>query len=71
MSKATWISVLDQMPEPGKRVLATNGVFVGEAWIGERNKWTRPTGFLWTELQRSPVTHWQPMPDAPKESDRC
>ena len=27
-----WISVEERRPEPGKRVLATDGVFVGEAY---------------------------------------
>ena len=65
-----WISVLDRLPEPGERVLATNGVFVGEAWIGERSRWTRPTGFSWTALLSSPVTHWQPMPEGPEQEAR-
>ena len=62
-----WINVLDRLPEPGERVIATNGSFTGEAWIGERNKWTRPTGFTWMAILSSPVTHWQPMPVGPEQ----
>lgn len=31
-----WISVEERRPEPGKRVLATDGVFVGEAYPHKR-----------------------------------
>ena len=62
-----WISVLDRLPEPGERVIATNGAFTGEACIGDRSKWCRHS-FSWMAILSSPVSHWQPMPDAPKES---
>ena len=65
-----WISVLDRLPEPGERVIATDGAFTGEAWIGDRSKWTRPTGFTWMAILSSPVTHWQPMPEGPEQEDR-
>ena len=36
-----WISVEERSPEPGKRVLATDGVFVGEAYRTSADTWRR------------------------------
>ena len=36
-----WISVEERRPEPGKRVLATDGVFVGEAYRTSADPWRR------------------------------
>lgn len=36
-----WISVEERRPEPGKCVLATDGVFVGEAYGGMLGEWRR------------------------------
>ena len=39
-----WISVEGRRPEPGKRVLATDGVFVGEAYRTSADTWRRYDG---------------------------
>lgn len=39
-----WISVEERRPEPGKRVLATDGVFVGEAYRTSADTWRRYDG---------------------------
>lgn len=36
-----WISAQGTLPEPGERVLATDGVFVGEAYRTSANSWYR------------------------------
>lgn len=42
-----WVSVEDSIPCSGKRVLATDGSFVGEAWYASFSKsWYRNNGFV-------------------------
>ena len=58
-----WVSVEDAVPDPGVRVLAANGSFVGEAYMASNGAWMRHDGFPWN------VDCWMPMPDRrpPKE----
>ena len=62
-----WVSVEGRRPEPGKRVLATDGVFVGEAYRTSADTWRRYDGIAMRDCLGSVVTHWMPLPDA-KES---
>lgn len=64
-----WISVEEQRPEPGKRVLATDGVFVGEAYRTSADTWRRYDGIAMRDCLGSIVTHWMPLPEAPKFAD--
>ena len=52
-----WVSVEERLPEPGGRVLAANGSFVGEAYMASNGAWMRHGGFPWE------VEAWMPMPD--------
>ena len=52
-----WVSVEDAVPDPGVRVLAANGSFVGEAYMASNGAWMRHDGFPWE------VDAWMPMPD--------
>ena len=52
-----WVSVEEKLPEPGERVLAANGSFVGEAYMVSNGTWMRHDGFPWE------VDCWMPMPD--------
>ena len=52
-----WVSVEDAVPDPGVRVLAANGSFVGEAYMASNGAWMRHDGFPWN------VDCWMPMPD--------
>ena len=61
-----WISVEEQRPEPGKRVLATDGVFVGEAYRTSADTWRRYDGIAMRDCLGSVVTHWMPLPGAPE-----
>lgn len=61
-----WISVEEQRPEPGKRVLATDGVFVGEAYRTSADTWRRYDGIAMRDCLGSVVTHWMQLPEAPK-----
>ena len=64
-----WISVEERRPEPGKRVLATDGVFVGEAYRTSADTWRRYDGIAMRDCLGSIVTHWMPLPEAPKFAD--
>lgn len=60
-----WVSVEDSIPCSGKRVLATDGSFVGEAWYTSFSKsWYRNNGFEWDRICGQ-VTHWVPLPAPP------
>ena len=52
-----WVSVEDAAPDPGVRVLAANGSFVGEAYMASNGAWMRHDGFPWE------VDAWMPIPD--------
>ena len=52
-----WVSVENAVPDPGVRVLAANGSFVGEAYLASNGAWMRHDGFPWE------VDAWMPMPD--------
>ena len=67
--KQRWISVEERRPEPGKRVLATDGVFVGEAYRTSADTWRRYDGIAMRDCLGSVVTHWMPLPEAPKFAD--
>lgn len=62
-----WISVEERRPEPGKRVLATDGVFVGEAILARDSRWSGYGGGILRDCIGSVVTYWMPLPEAPGE----
>ena len=64
-----WVSVEDRLPEAGKRVLATDGVFVGEAYRTSADTWRRYDGVAMRDCIGSAVTHWMPLPGVPEEGD--
>lgn len=66
-----WISVEDQMPDIGQRILATDGMFVGEAYLrGHQKSFYRPYEAEWNRVFDNPVTHWMPLPQPPKEMQK-
>ena len=66
-----WISVDDRHPKPGTRVLATDGVFVGEAYRTSADTWRRYDGIAMRDCIGSVVTHWMPPPEAPEEGEKA
>ena len=61
-----WGSVEDTVPDPGERVLATDGIFVGEAYRSSANSWFRHTGFPWRDgVTGRTVRFWMPLPTPP------
>ena len=59
-----WISVEERRPEPGRRVLATDGIFVGETYRTCADTWRRYDGIAMRDCIGSIVTHWMPLPEA-------
>lgn len=64
-----WISVDDRRPKPGTRVLATDGVFVGEAIYALDGRWSGYGGGILRDCLGSVITHWMPLPETPEEDD--
>lgn len=62
-----WISIDGTLPAPGTRVLATDGVFVGEAIFARDSRWSGYGGGILRDCIGSVVTHWMPLPPVPKE----
>ena len=60
-----WVSVKDRLPEWGQRVIATNGVFVGEAFRRIMDIWLRYDDGAARACIADEVTHWMPLPPAP------
>ena len=61
-----WISVEDRLPEPGARVIVTDGVFVGEVYKAIDGTWNRYSGVpIQVSIGRTP-TNWMPLPGAPE-----
>ncbi len=65
--RTRWIPVTERLPEVGRRVLATSGVFVGEAFRAQSGEWARIYG-PWNDFLERSVTHWMPLPEPPKEA---
>ena len=67
-----WISVkdADRRAPAGQRVIATDGVFVGEAYRTSADSWRRYDDYrLWHDATGHTVTHWMPLPPLPEEDD--
>lgn len=62
-----WISVDGTLPAPGMRVIATDGVFVGEAIFARDSRWSGYGGGIPRDCIGSVITHWLPLPPVPKE----
>ena len=59
-----WVSVENAVPEPGERVLASDGIFVGEAYRTSANSWYRHTGCPWRDgVTGRTVRYWMYMPN--------
>lgn len=64
-----WISVKERLPEPGVRVLATDGGFVGEFYINEVTQWRRYNVNHHELLMALDILWWMPLPEPPKGAD--
>lgn len=61
-----WISVEERLPEPGERVLTTDGAFVGEMYINKRGKWQRYNVNDSSLLMALDILWWMPLPEPPE-----
>lgn len=61
-----WIPVTERLPECGKRVLATDGGFVGEFYINKRGQWQRYNVNDYSLLMALDILFWMPLPEPPK-----
>ena len=69
--KNEWVSVEDTVPDPGERVLATDGIFVGEAYRTSADSWHRHTGFPWRDgVTGRTVKYWMLLPAPPAKEDQ-
>ena len=64
-----WIPVAERMPECGKRVLATDGGFVGEFYINKRGQWQRYNVNDYSLLMALDILFWMPIPEPQKEDE--
>lgn len=63
-----WISLADQYPEPGVRVIACCGALVCEVYTDINGCFHRIPQEHWPgEDSLYPVTHWMPLPEPPEE----
>ena len=62
-----WIPVTERLPEPGERVLATDGGFVGELYINSFGQWQRYNVNHHSLLMALDILWWMPLPEPPKE----
>ena len=66
-----WVSAEDAVPDPGERVLATDGIFVGEAYRTSADSWHRHTGFPWRDgVTGRTVKYWMLLPVPPAKEDQ-
>ena len=61
-----WIPVTERLPEPGERVLATDGRFVGELYVNSRGQWQRYNVNDHSLLMALDILWWMPIPEPPK-----
>lgn len=61
-----WIPVTERLPEPGERVLATDGGFVGELYVNSRGQWQRYNVNDYSLLMALDILWWMPLPEPPK-----
>ena len=61
-----WIPVTARLPEPGERVLATDGGFVGEFYVNSRGQWQRYNVNDHSLLMALDILWWMPLPEPPK-----
>lgn len=64
-NESQWVSVSERLPEPGERVLATDGGFVGEFYISNQGQWKRYNVNHHELLMALDILWWMPFPEPP------
>jgi hypothetical protein len=62
-----WIPMSERLPIPGERVIAYWDTMTGEAYMNKGKRWIRDHTDIVQWFGDSPVTHWRPLPEPPKE----
>ncbi len=61
---AGWYSARKALPEPGERVIVTDGAFVGEAYMSQGGAWLRyGVEMVDRKLGIFPPVAWMPLPE--------
>lgn len=61
-----WIPCSKALPNTRERVLATDGVFVGEMCINKRSQWERYNVTNYETLMSLDILAWMPLPEPPE-----
>lgn len=61
-----WIPCSKALPNTRERVLATDGVFVGEMCINKRGQWQRYNIANYETLMSLDILAWMPLPEPPE-----
>ena len=61
-----WIPCGKALPNTRERVLATDGVFVGEMCINKRGQWERYNVTNYETLMSLDILAWMPLPEPPE-----
>lgn len=69
LERTRWIPCSERLPEPGKRVLTTDGCFVGEMYINKRGQWQRYNVANLEDLMALDILWWMPLPEPPEEKE--
>lgn len=67
LERSKWIPCSERLPEPGERVLTTDGAFVGEMYINKRGQWQRYNANCHELMMALDILWWQPLPEPPEE----
>lgn len=67
-----WIPVTERLPGTEK-VLITDGDIVMRGYRRSDGVWKYGVDLheVWENMSLRPVTHWMPLPEPPKEGERC
>ncbi len=61
---AGWYSARKALPEPGERVIMTDGAFIGEAYMSQGGAWLRyGVEMVDRKLGIFPPVAWMPLPE--------
>lgn len=73
LSKPRWITVIERLPEheygESASVLTVDLFGVMRVMYFDGGNWCWPSGEALTTMRVTPITHWMPLPEPPKEDE--
>ena len=63
-----WISVDDELPDKSEAYVVYSGIVLVAWYRPGTEQWEMPSGIT-TKVEDMVVTHWQPLPEPPEESE--